>query len=204
VRVASGPDKAGAWPALPDGYGSGERVEEVYARNRCVKPPKVSHQLQPGGCGLGAARARPIVGWATSGLVRLAGLGGHGERPRRRRGDAAGDSRAPPSTSDRLVNTGTVPVLPRATQPAWRSGLGPPSAGRAGTGRSRRSPPRSGTPIRWRPAAAGSCRGELQCPKRPGPTARRRAVAASAAGAGTGDAGQAAPLGGGRCWPPVC
>jgi hypothetical protein len=42
--VASGPDKAEAWPALPDGCGSGERVGEVDARNRWVKPPKVSHR----------------------------------------------------------------------------------------------------------------------------------------------------------------
>ena len=67
--MASGPDKAGAWPALPDGYGSGERVEEVYARNRCVKPPKVSHQLQPGGygwvrCVLACLWGGQLLGWS--------------------------------------------------------------------------------------------------------------------------------------------
>ena len=39
-----------------------------------------------------------------------------------------GYSRAPSSTSDRSVNTGTVVVLPRAVFPAWITGLGPPSA----------------------------------------------------------------------------
>jgi hypothetical protein len=92
VRVASGPDKAGAWPAPSDGCGSGKRVGEVYVRNRCVKPPKTSHQLEPDGSGLGAVRACPRValGWATSGSVTTAGSGGHGEGPRRSRGDAAG------------------------------------------------------------------------------------------------------------------
>jgi len=93
VRVASGPDKAGAWPAPSDGGGSGEHDEKEYARNRCVKPPKMSHQLEPDGSGLGAARARlrgNPSGWATSGLVTTAGPGGHGEGLRRSRGDAAG------------------------------------------------------------------------------------------------------------------
>jgi hypothetical protein len=90
VRVASGPDKAGAWPAPSDGGGPGEHDEKEYARNRCVKPPKVSHQLEPGGSGLGAVRACLSVGWATSALVTTAGAGGHGECLRRSRGDAAG------------------------------------------------------------------------------------------------------------------
>jgi hypothetical protein len=68
--VASGPDKAGAWPVLPDGCGSGERVVEVYVRNRCVKPPKASHQLEPGGSGLGAVRARLTAGGQLSGRPR--------------------------------------------------------------------------------------------------------------------------------------
>ena len=36
--MASGPDKAGAWPAPSDGGGPGEHDEKEYARNRCVKP----------------------------------------------------------------------------------------------------------------------------------------------------------------------
>jgi hypothetical protein len=90
VRVASGPDKAGAWPAPSDGGGSGEHDEKEYARNRCVKPPKMSHQLEPGGSGLGAVRACLTHGWATPSLVTSAGAGGHGEGLRRSRGDAAG------------------------------------------------------------------------------------------------------------------
>ena len=88
--MASGPDKAGAWPAPSDGGGSGEHDEKEYARNRCVKPPKVSHQLEPGGSGLGAVRAYLTLGWATPELVTTAGSGGHGESLRRSRGDAAG------------------------------------------------------------------------------------------------------------------
>jgi hypothetical protein len=79
-----------------------------------------------------------------------------------------GYSRAPPSTSDRSANTGTVPVLPRAARPVRTAGLGPPSADRVGTGRSRRTSPRSGEPTTWRRAAAGYRRRELQCPKTPG------------------------------------
>jgi hypothetical protein len=90
VRVASGPDKAGAWPAPSDGGGPGEHDEKEYARNRCVKPPKMSHQLEPDGSGLGAVRACLTHGWATPELVTTAGSGGHGESLRRSRGDAAG------------------------------------------------------------------------------------------------------------------
>ena len=88
--MASGPDKAGAWPAPSDGGGPGEHDEKEYARNRCVKPPKMSHQLEPDGSGLGAVRACRTHGWATAGPVTLAGSAGHGEGPRRSRGDAAG------------------------------------------------------------------------------------------------------------------
>ena len=88
--MASGPDKAGAWPAPSDGGGSGEHDGEEYARNRCVKPPKTSHQLEPGGSGLGAVRACPTAGRATFVSVTTAGAGGHGDSLRRSRGDAAG------------------------------------------------------------------------------------------------------------------
>ena len=100
--MASGPDKAGAWPAPSDGGGSGEHDEKEYARNRCVKPPKMSHQLEPGGSGLGAVRACLTSGWATSGLATFVGSGGHGEGLRRSRAVAMprGYSRAPPSSSD--------------------------------------------------------------------------------------------------------
>ena len=89
MRVASGPDKAGAWPAPSDGGGSGEHDEKEYARNRCVKPPKMSHQLEPDGSGLGAVRVH-LTGWATSEPITTVGSGGHGESLRRSRGDAAG------------------------------------------------------------------------------------------------------------------
>jgi len=88
--VASGPDKAGTWPAPSDGGGPGEHDEKEYARNRRVKPPKMSHQLEPGGSGLGAVHACLTHGWATPELDTTAGPGGHGESLRRNRGDAAG------------------------------------------------------------------------------------------------------------------
>jgi hypothetical protein len=98
--VASGPDKAGAWPAPSDGGGSGKHDEKEYARNRCVKPPKMSHQLEPDGSGLGAVRACLTHGWATpdwlrrpvrEATVKVCGVAV--AMPR-------GYSRAPPSSSD--------------------------------------------------------------------------------------------------------
>jgi hypothetical protein len=90
VRAGSSPDEAVALPALPDGGGCGERDGEVYARNRCVKPRKTSHQLEPGGSGLGAVLVCLSTGRASPVAATTAAAGGHGESLRRSRGDAAG------------------------------------------------------------------------------------------------------------------
>src|SRR5207247_1431810 len=63
------------------------------------------------------------------------------------------------------VNTGTVLVLPAPTRPAWRVGLGPPSADRSGTGRSRRSSRSVGEPRTGRRVAAVARRKEAAMPK---------------------------------------
>jgi len=59
------------------------------------------------------------------------------------RGDAAGIELGSSFVERIAVNTGTVPVPPAATCPVWMVGLGPPSADRSGTGRSRRCDTRS-------------------------------------------------------------
>jgi hypothetical protein len=88
--VASGPDEAGAWPVLPDGGGSGERDGEVYARNRCVKPPKMSHQLEIWRIWAGCSACLPDSGAGNFRAGHVGRSGDHGEGLRRSRGDAAG------------------------------------------------------------------------------------------------------------------
>lgn len=75
------------------------------------------------------------------------------------RGDAAGIELGSSLVERIAVNTGTVPVLPDPTRPAWRVGLGPPSADRAGTGRSRRSSRSVGEPRTGRRVAERSLTG---------------------------------------------
>lgn len=72
-----------------------------------------------------------------------------------------GHSRAPPSSSESTVNTGTSLVLAPFCASNVGGGLGSPSADRSGEGRSRRSSPRPGEPATWRRAAAESWRGDI-------------------------------------------
>lgn len=77
-----------------------------------------------------------------------------------------GQSWAPPSLSELTVNTGTVPVLACVSaHPVQGPGLGPSSADRAGTGRSRRSTPSPGKPDTWGRAAAVTRREDAVMPK---------------------------------------
>ena len=57
-----------------------------------------------------------------------------------------GQSWAPPSSSESTVNTGTVSILARPRTSGAVVGLGPSSADRVETGRSRRSTPSRGKP----------------------------------------------------------
>jgi len=106
--------------------------------------------------------------------------------------------------SDQTSEHGNCPGSRLCVACPTRYGLSPPSADRPGTGRSRRSSPSAGKPCTWRRAAADS-RGEeaamlQEAPPNGGaplPDGRR------SAGAGSGDAGQASLLGGGRCRPQV-
>jgi hypothetical protein len=113
-----------------------------------------------------------------------------------------GPSRTPPSSSENTVNTGIVPVLPAAAHPARLVGLGASTADRSETGRSRRS-----TPSRGKPAHMG--KGGSGIEKEWTLQAARRAAEWQRPGRGfsrdpgSGDAGQASPLGGGRCRSPV-
>ena len=65
-----------------------------------------------------------------------------------------GPSRAPPSSSEITVNTGTVLVLPTPAYPVQRDRLGAPTVERSRTGRSRRSTSSRGEPGTWGSAAA--------------------------------------------------
>ena len=162
--------------------GSGERDGKEYARNRRYYVPSMLHRLESGGYGPGAVRTRRCHDAAGNSRAVWHELpGGHGEGLRRSRGDAAGTESGSSFVERTAVNTGTVPVLPLVPRmPARLRGLGPPSADRAGAGRSRRSTPRPGEPVTWGRAAAvsrrdGGCNAE-RCAgewRRPGPGARR-------------------------------
>ena len=82
-------------------------------RNQRLKAPQESHQLQPGGCGLGR-RAHPNLFWVrgTLGLVDVAGP----EAMRKACGVLMamrqGHSWAPPLINGYAVNVGTVPAAP--------------------------------------------------------------------------------------------
>ena len=81
------------------------------------------------------------------------------------RGEAAGIELGSSLVERIAANTGTVLVLPAPTRPAWRVWLGPPSADRAGTGRSRRSSRSVGEPRTGRRVAAVARRKEAAMPK---------------------------------------
>ena len=108
--------------------------------------------------------------------------GDHGEVLRGSRGDAAG-TESGSSTIERItVNTGTVPVLPRAAHPARLVGLGASTVDRSGTGRSRRSTPSRGKPAHMGKGGSGIEKGRrLQCRK-----TRRRMAALVTGPAGSG------------------
>src|SRR3954454_15368475 len=90
--------------------------------------------------------------------------GGHGDVLRGSRGDAAGTKSGSSSIERIAVNTGTVPVPPGSSPPAWSIGLGPSSADRSGTGRSRRSTPSTRKACTWGRAAAVTSSKEAAMP----------------------------------------
>src|SRR5438034_5388979 len=124
--------------------GSGERDGEEYARNRRLRLLS-GHRLEPGGSGPGAVRlclffraGNFLVGLsapAGEATVKCCGVAV----------EAAGHSRAPPSSRDRQVNAGTVSVLPSAVHPvrcegwAHRRLIGPGRGGAAVVVRGRES-----------------------------------------------------------------
>ena len=166
-------------------------------RTACPAPATGSNLVDTG-----RARCAPVPVWwcgELPGRLADAGPGGHGEVLRGSRGDAAGVELGSSFVERITVNAGTVLVLPVASRCQCEGcGLSPPSADRPGTGRSRRSTPSRGEPGAWGRAAAvvrreggcnaASCAAEWQC-SGPGP--------AGVVVAGSGDAGQASPLGGG-------
>jgi len=160
---------------------------------------------------LGRERCVPIVVAGCGGVGELLGRYTNGGREATVKccglavARPQGQSRAPLSSSEWSVNTGTVPVLALRRAASAVAGLGPSSADRVGTGRSRRSSPRPGEPVTWRRAAAvrrrdGGCNAERRTAEW-----RRtdRGWLDGSAPTGIGDAGQASPLGGGRPWSPV-
>jgi hypothetical protein len=195
-RVASGPGKAGTCQHCQNDAGPAIGMERS-TQGTGVYVPQSSDRLEPGGYGPAAVRTRRW--WrGTPGLVFNDWLGGHGEVLRGNRGDAAGTE----SGSSFIVNTGTVPVLPPPRIRRGWSGLGASTADRSGAGRSRRSTPSRGEPRTWERAAAISRR-EGSCNAARRVAEWQRTGHGFGRGSGSGYAGQASPLGGGRSRPPV-
>ena len=89
VRVASSPDNAGTdqnyrMVRVRQARGEGVREEPV------LKPLKFPASSNPTDVGWSAMRTNTVAVLGTSGLVKVADLGGHGESLRRNRGDIAG------------------------------------------------------------------------------------------------------------------
>ncbi len=159
VRVASGPDKAGAGQ-----YCQMAGARRAWRKGVREEPGVYVTQTWTGSnlADRGRERRAPACGRGTPWLVFDGWPGGHGEVLRGSRGDAAGTEPDSSSVKRVTVNTGTVPVLPAAAHPARTGGLGAPTADRSGTGRSRRSIPGAGEP-RARERAAAVTRREGGC-----------------------------------------
>lgn len=156
----------GGWQAAPTkpGHvstarwrGSGERDGEVYERNRCVKPPKVTSARTWriwAGCGacspLFQGGQLPGGGCQTIREATVKCCGVAVAMPR-------GYSRVPTPTSDQSVNTGTSPASPIAcATSAGDQGWAHRLPIRPWEGRSRRSTSSWGEPGTWGRAAARS------------------------------------------------
>ena len=131
-RVESSPDNAGTcWHC--------QTARVRLARRKGVrekpvhKAPQSAHQLKSGGYGLGCGAHRPGCCWSgTPRRMDAFSTGGHGECPRRSRGDAAGAELDADPADRYVVNVGTVRCRPCLVQPA-RERAGALSA--VGTGR---------------------------------------------------------------------
>src|SRR6266536_3254385 len=156
--------------------------------------------------GVGLLGERLTIG-AIAGLILIAvGAGracgclpgGHGEVLRGSRGDAAGIELGSSFVERIAVNTGTVPVCPASR--GQRAGLGwarcrPIGRGRGGAAVVLRA---GESPRTWGRAAAVSRReGGCNAARRAAEWQRPRSGPGGAVVAGSGDAGQASPLGGG-------
>jgi hypothetical protein len=76
--------------------GPGKRDGEVYVRNQRLNAPQATHQLEPGGWGLGAAQPGGVDVYRRGARpVRITGPGGGGEGLRRTRRWSQGHSWAP-------------------------------------------------------------------------------------------------------------
>src|SRR4051812_45140745 len=188
------------WP------GSGKRDGKAYVRNQRLNAPQESHQLQPGGSGLDCS-AHPsgmvsdVAGRGTSGPGDVAG----GEATVKACGVAVamlqGHSWAPTPSNGSGVNVGPIPPVPF------------PGSRLLPGGKAHRRP----MPVGWgggpvvvrgresRSHGKGSSVFAARSHHREDVGEHRRAVAGAVSGSapGTGDADQAAPLGGGRSRPPL-
>src|SRR4051794_19987936 len=132
-RAGSSPDNAGTrWHCQTVRVRQARR-KGVREKPAC-KAPQSAHQLKSGGYGLGCGAHRPVA----AGRELLAGAdslsaGGHGESPRRSRGDAAGAELGADPADRCVVNVGTVRCRPRLVQPV-RERAGALSAVDAGRG----------------------------------------------------------------------
>jgi hypothetical protein len=190
--------------------GSGERDGEEYERNRRRYVPFAYTGSKPGGSGPEAVRTRGamvMAGGELSGWSALAVRRGCEEGLRRTHSDAAGTE----SGSSFIERIGSehgnrLGPHPRVAHPARVGGwahrplIGP---GRGGAAVVLRAGESSCT---WGRAAAGSRRDCGGCNAARDTIERWRVAGAGpgwSASAGSGDAGQASSLGGGRSWPQV-
>ncbi len=142
---------------LPDDAGVAS-VAERHTRETDVLRLSKTHRLEPGGSGPEATRTRlPHHGGGELPGLSANRWGGRGDVLRGSHGDVAGVESGASSVERSTSEHGNRPWSALlAASPTWPQGLGPPSADRLGTGRSRRSSPRPGEPITWRTTAVVS------------------------------------------------
>jgi hypothetical protein len=120
--VGAAPTKPGRASTARWG-GSGERDAEVYVRNRRLRP-LMGYRLEIWRIWAGrGAYPSTLVGGELAGGFESACPGGHGESPRRSRGEAAGTQSGAYCDERSTVNTGTAQSwFPPGGWPARRVG----------------------------------------------------------------------------------
>ena len=148
-RAESSPDNAGTCWYCQTVRVRLARREGVREKPVC-KAPQSAHQLKSGGYGLGCGAHRPALCW--SGTLCRGGCppaGGHGECPRRSRGDAAGTELGADSADRSCGERGNRPVSPSSRAASAGTGRRVVRCGRRAGRRPRSS--RGRDDPSWRP-----------------------------------------------------